>query len=195
MRFEPKHVVTMVVAVCAAVVLAPVGVMAATGSLVNVTDPVNAARKAKVGSSGALYVESRAGAVDHSWRNVKQVGGVGTMRALYLEKAPYRAAVTEATFTLDADDPAAWARVRLWSRVQTSGDQPCEGGIGWAASETLKTVGLRAHETVQLAFDGPPLVLPPPRPGLKVCVGASIVEQSAPGTVLDVSVTGYRYLP
>lgn len=45
MKFQAKHVVTMVCAVSAAAVLAPVGVMAATGTLVNVTDPFNASRR------------------------------------------------------------------------------------------------------------------------------------------------------
>ena len=55
-RFKPRHVVTIVVAVCAAAVLTPVAVGAATGSLVNITDPVTAANKAKVSNRGQLYV-------------------------------------------------------------------------------------------------------------------------------------------
>ena len=45
-RFSSTHVTIMVVAVCVA--LAPVGVMAATGQLVNITDPVDTRDKARV---------------------------------------------------------------------------------------------------------------------------------------------------
>lgn len=55
-RFRPRHVVTMVVAVSAALVLMPVAVGAATGSLVNIVDPSTAANKAKVTNKGQLYV-------------------------------------------------------------------------------------------------------------------------------------------
>jgi hypothetical protein len=62
-RFSSKQIVVMVVAVCAAVVLAPVGVMAATGSLVNIVDPSNASHKAHVDSSGHVLVASGTQAV------------------------------------------------------------------------------------------------------------------------------------
>jgi len=55
-RFKPRHIVTIVVAVCVGAVLMPVAVGAATGSLVNITDPVTAANKAKVSNKGQLYV-------------------------------------------------------------------------------------------------------------------------------------------
>ncbi len=44
----------MVVAICAAIVLAPVGALAATGSLINITDPVDVSWKARVTSAGRL---------------------------------------------------------------------------------------------------------------------------------------------
>ncbi|MDQ1713403.1 MAG: hypothetical protein QOE45_2853 [Frankiaceae bacterium] len=53
--FRPAHVVTMVVALCAAAVLAPVAVNAATGSFVNITDPLNAGSKARVTAKGTLW--------------------------------------------------------------------------------------------------------------------------------------------
>ena len=71
MRFSSKQVVTMVVAVCAAVVLAPVAVYAATGSFVNITDPVNAGSKARVNPSGTLWTTQ----VDPVSKNQQQVAG------------------------------------------------------------------------------------------------------------------------
>lgn len=62
-RFSGRHIVGMVVAVSAAVVLAPVGAMAATGSLVNITDPVHTANKARVDAKGALRVGDGGGSL------------------------------------------------------------------------------------------------------------------------------------
>jgi hypothetical protein len=53
-RFTNRQIVTMVAAVCAAVVLAPVGALAATGSLVTITDPQHTSQKARVTSAGRL---------------------------------------------------------------------------------------------------------------------------------------------
>lgn len=54
--FKPRHVVAIVVSLCAAAVLTPVAVGAATGTLTNITDPVAAANKARVSNRGGLYV-------------------------------------------------------------------------------------------------------------------------------------------
>jgi hypothetical protein len=54
-RLSTNQMVTLVVAVCAAIVLAPVTVMAATGSLVNITDPVHSSYQARVGSTRGLW--------------------------------------------------------------------------------------------------------------------------------------------
>ena len=69
-RFSSGQITVLVVAVCLAITLAPVGVMAATGQLVNITDPVNTASKARVDGSklrvgdgdGAMSVDGRVAA-------------------------------------------------------------------------------------------------------------------------------------
>lgn len=58
-RFSGRQITVMVVATCAAVILAPVAVAASTGNLVNITDPVNAAAKARVASTGSLATAPR----------------------------------------------------------------------------------------------------------------------------------------
>lgn len=82
-RFTNRQVVTMVAAICAAVVLAPVGALAATGSLVNVTDPVHSAYKARVSAAGRLLATACDGnscaAVDGS---SLRVGGTLASRPL-----------------------------------------------------------------------------------------------------------------
>jgi hypothetical protein len=58
-RFTGKQITVMVVAVCLAVVAAPVGVLAVTGTSVNISDPVTAANKARVSANGNLYETPR----------------------------------------------------------------------------------------------------------------------------------------
>lgn len=58
-RFSGRQITVMVVAISVAVVLAPVGAVAATGSLVNVTDPVYSTYRARVTSKGSLAVTPR----------------------------------------------------------------------------------------------------------------------------------------
>ena len=53
-KFRPVHVVTMVVALCAAAILTPVAVNASTGSLVNITDPLHLGSRANVSYKGSL---------------------------------------------------------------------------------------------------------------------------------------------
>jgi hypothetical protein len=55
-RFTNRQVTAMIVAVCAAAVLAPVGVQAATGTYMNIVDPVYPSSKARVTAKGQLYV-------------------------------------------------------------------------------------------------------------------------------------------
>jgi hypothetical protein len=191
MQFAPKHVVTMVVAVCVAAVLAPVGVMAATGTLVNITDPYDSSRRAKVGSTGTLTVESRAGAPTGSWNtfheNITDVIGHTLVEAVN----PNRLALTEATFTLHGDNTASTNHVRIYSQVRTSGSNPC-GGAGWTTPKTLRTVVVRAGSTVQLQFSGPPLLAQTPATGQKVCLRFQQTKWTG-STSLDVATTGYTF--
>ena len=53
-RMSGGQLLAAIIAVCIAVVAAPVGVLASTGSLVNITDPKHSSYKAHVTSAGAL---------------------------------------------------------------------------------------------------------------------------------------------
>lgn len=59
-RFTAGQITTIVVAVAVAIVAFPIGVFAATGSLVNITDPVTKSHKARVDASGRLLVDAAA---------------------------------------------------------------------------------------------------------------------------------------
>jgi hypothetical protein len=62
-RLSGRQITTVVVAVCVAVIAFPVGVLAATGSLVNITDPVHKSNKARVDNGGRLYVGDGGGSL------------------------------------------------------------------------------------------------------------------------------------
>jgi hypothetical protein len=61
-RLNGRHITAIVMAVCIAVVLAPVSVLAtSSASRVYITDPTNAAHRAHVSSAGALSVTATPG--------------------------------------------------------------------------------------------------------------------------------------
>ena len=62
MKVTGKQLTVMVAAVCAATILTPAAVSAATGSSVNITDPVTSSSKARV-AGGKLYVGDGSGAM------------------------------------------------------------------------------------------------------------------------------------
>lgn len=190
--FSSKQVVAMVVAVCAAVVVAPVGVMAATGQLVNIADPGNAGRVARVGAAGTLQVEVRPGVVQNSFSTMHERVTDVLGHTLYEATAPARVALTEATFALRGENSASVNHVRIYSRVRTSGTASCENGTGWTTPKTLRTVVLRGGNTVQLVFPGPPLISQMPAAGQRVCLAFQQTKWAGT-TELDVAVTGYTF--
>ncbi len=190
MRFTSKQVVAMVVAVSAAVVLAPVGVMAATGSLVNIADGSNSSRLTRVGSNGTLFTETRAGVLSNAFNiNVNNVTDL-SLHKLVETGYPNHLAITELTVATSGTENGYTTKVDVRAYVRTSGTATC-GGAGWT-STTLRRVSVKTNETVQLVFDGPPLVLPVPANGQRVCLTASIV-QLPNGIVADFGGTGYQF--
>jgi len=58
-RFSGKQITIMVVAVCVAIVGAPVTVMAATGNSINIVDPTHATQKAAVTAKSSVVTSER----------------------------------------------------------------------------------------------------------------------------------------
>lgn len=191
MRFTNKQVVAMVVAVCAAVVLAPVGVLAATGQLVTLVDPV-LDRKVRVGSGGTLQVESRAGSMSGAFSTLHENITDVTGHSVWEVNAPGRIAITEVTLTLRGDNTASTNHVRVYSRVRTSGTASCQNGTGWTTPKTLRTYVVRAGSTVQALFNGPPLVSQAGAAGQRVCIAFQQTKWTG-STELDVGLTGYSF--
>lgn len=195
MTFTPKHVVTMVACVCAAVVLAPVGVLAATGTLVNITDPTDANRKARVTQSGSVQVESRAGVVQNMFNLGFRATNLGHF---YLTDAigPQRVALTE--ITLGSHGPTNGSTsghnfVDLVSYVQTTGAASACGTTttGYIRTEHRRFVVMNLTPTFQVTFDGPPFLSPTPPAGKKVCLTLE-VSTFTTGSQVNMGVTGYR---
>jgi hypothetical protein len=190
MQLAPRHLVAIVASVCAAVVLAPVGVMAATGSFVNITDPFSSARRARVGADGTLWAETRAGVTSHAFNiSANNVVGLST-RKLTEAAAPNRLAITEITAATRGTENGNPLQVDLIAAVRTSGTEAC-GGTGWTRT-LLRRFSVKTNETVQLLFDGPPLILPSPAAGQRVCLLALVTFYPS-GVVLDLGGTGYTY--
>ncbi|HWL35500.1 MAG TPA: hypothetical protein VNQ77_04850 [Frankiaceae bacterium] len=193
MQFAPKHVVAMVSSVCAAVVLAPVGVMAATGTLVNLTDPLDGSRKARVSGISGLYVDTRPRATAGSFHAFfENVVDVTTLRPAKETSAPNGIAVTSFVVTVKGDANTSINHVRIFSRERTSGSASCANGSGWSTSKTLATVAVRAGSTEQVLFNGPPLVVGPAASGRRICVGVQQTQHFG-STATDVAVTGFTF--
>lgn len=189
MRFSSKQVVTMVACVSAAVVLAPVGVMAATGTLVNITDPVLGERKARIGSGGTLQVESRAGATSGAFNKAITFQGFG-FHKLAETTGPNRIAITEVTlsgYEVDYDAEGA-----LIAYVQTTGTGACGTTITGYTKHELRRFAWPMYEVTQLQFNGPPLIVPAAAAGKKVCVGL-VMQELGTGSDLFVGATGYTF--
>jgi ABC-type Fe3+-hydroxamate transport system substrate-binding protein len=192
MKLSPTQVVVIIVALAVAVILGPVTVMAATGQLVNITDPADSSRKARVGSTGTLQVESRAGSVNGAWNTFFATITDVTPRVVFETGNPNRIAVTEWTVTVMGDNSASTNHVRLIEKIRTSGTASCSDGTGWSPATVLRTMSVHAGDTVQLLYAGPSLVLTKPAAGQHVCL---LVQQTkwTGSTGTDIGVTGYKF--
>lgn len=189
--FSSKQVVTMVVALSAAVVLAPVGVMAAAGQLVTIADPV-LDRKVRVGSAGSLQVETRPG-VTSGALNVNHVDIQSLApRKLAEVTAPARITLSELTVGVhNVGNPVVEPTVlEINQYVRNTGTTAC-GLSGWAPT-VLRRVTLKTDETLHLKFDGPPLIVPVPAAGKRYCLAAKLYQWVGE-TKVDVGATVFTY--
>ena len=194
MKFQPKHVVTMVVALSAAVILAPVGVLAATGQLVNITDPSNSARKARVSSDGSLRVESRAGASSKTFSFQSNAMNNITFFPLKEFAGSDKTALTEMSFAAGGifSDPDLSYTVHVWGLVRTSGSAACAlSAAGWT-KKLMRTIAVRTQSSVTLTFTGSPLLMPSAAADQRTCLGVELRNSITDGAVY-VGGTGYRF--
>lgn len=130
-RFTGRQLTTMVVAACIAVVAAPVGAMAATGSLINIADPANAAQVAHVDASGHLYVGDGSGALTVDGTvSAKSVTQTVVLWSYYLNG--------QNAYNTPRFSVAAYGQVRVGLSNASSG--PCEVLVWTAGSQSTETL-------------------------------------------------------
>ena len=190
-----KQVAAIVAAVTVGAVLAPVGVEAATGQLVNIVDPFNAARGARVTNSRTLMVESRPGVPQDSFQVSGSRLGLGWVN-LTSVTAPQRLALTEMTFAARGPVSDTAQEVLIEAMVRTTGANGCTGpGTSGYTRHTLRRILVKNQSTsLSITFPGPPLILPGAASGHVVCLGFTVVTVPS-GSAMDVGATGYRYTP
>lgn len=191
MKFSSKQVVAMVVALSAAVVLAPVTVNAATGQLVNVVDKLSG-QSARVSTNGALLVENRA------YTGVNAFAASGSRFQfgwipLVSTVGPTRLAVTKLVMAGPFDTPGNAAEVLVEAFVRTSGTAPCTGpGSAGYARHNLLHVWVPARDTLQLDFSGQALPIPAPGNGQPLCIGVTYFAGNTNMTI-NATAVGYKY--
>jgi hypothetical protein len=191
MKFTSKQVVTMVVAGCVAIILAPVTVFAATGQLVNIADP-STGKGAIVTNNGALLVESRAAQGLNAFNMHASRYQFGWI-PLAATTGPQRLAITELTLAGPFDTVGNAGEVLVEAFVRTSGTAPCTGpGAAGYTRHTLKHVWVPARETIQLLWNGPSLVLPPAAAGQPLCFGVTYYAGNTNMTIYADG-TGYKF--
>jgi hypothetical protein len=190
MQFTSKQVVSMVLAVCAAVVLAPVTVSAA-GQLVAIVDNATG-RHARVSSNNQLQVENRV-AVGSNAFNVTgsryQFGWIPLVEAT----GPHQIAITKVVMSGPYDTTGNAGEVLLEAMVRTSGTLPCNGpGTAGYTRHTLQHVWVPARGTIQMDFDGTALKIPHAADGQPVCFGVTYFAGNTNMTIYAAA-TGYKY--
>ena len=195
-RFSSRQITTMVVAICAAAVLTPVAVMAATGNPVNIVDPYIGARVARVDAGGNLRGADRSSELTSNALRATAV--VNDKVVLIGDNSPRGAAITQ--LTLSAYGTGQYLNVGIYTWVRTSGTGTCgsvEVGTTTGFSATSqRIVTVRLNDTLSLNFDGGALVAKAAggAAGTPWCVTAHVVSAVASSFVFYVGATYYRPL-
>lgn len=194
-RFSSWQVVVIVVAFAATVVLGPIAALAATGQLVNIADPDNATRLARVTGSRTLTVETRAGSIDRAFNG--QAGRLGLGRIVLAQTLAgfnntVRMAITDVTIT--AQGPGGFQYVDLEALVRVSGSNPCSNPTSGFQVTTLRRVALQNNTTLQLNFDGPPLLTPTAGSLQLLCFVLNVTSTPVGGGTQG-GATGYTFTP
>ena len=189
-----RNVVALVATVAVVSALMPVGVMAATGQLVNIADPFYADRRARVTSSNSLQTESRAGSGPNT---ISQHWAADTLESFTFGTVtgPDRLALTEVT--LGSVGPSNGTTtghhyIDVVSYVQGSGTAACGvSSSGYTVTTLRRLVVRNFHPSVQVDWSGPALLAPKPPAGKKACVVLRVNTYTT-GSVVYISATGYR---
>lgn len=196
-RLEPRHVVTIVIAICAAAVLAPVSVLAATGTLTNIVDKTDATRVTKVLHSGELATGVRASNL--SSVNVSNATTGTTKLMVTSASSPARLALTQMSVALrNTSTTTGSGFVTIHSAVRTSGTGTCAQYASGTTAGFSAIVGrylmVPLNDTVTLNWDGPAWTLfKATTAGAPTCLIAQMVS-SPTGTIMYLGATYYTFV-
>ncbi len=210
-RLSGKQITVCVVAVCITLVMMPVAVFASTGSLVNITDGANAARKATVTGFGGVATSQR-DPLTGTWQRVEGTGAArvtGTVNALTALPAhpfakevyvptqatgmkvlgPFTAAqkvaITSFSLSNTGNDPIQYGELQA-----LTADAACTPTNGSYPGDQEAITALAGHATSTTAYPTP-MALPTGNPGSTWCLFA-IGNWSAGGNVnLYFNVVGF----
>ena len=191
-----RNVVALVATVGVVAALMPVGVLAATGQLVNIADPFVSSRRARVTSSNSLQTETRAGFGPNT---ISRYWTADTLESFMFSEVtgPDRLALTE--MTLGSVGPSNGTTtghhyIDIVSYVQGAGTGTCGvSSSGWTVTTLRRLVVRNFHPSMQIDWSGPVLLAPKPADGKKACVIVRVNTYTT-GSVIYIGATGYRVL-
>ena len=193
MRFTSKQIVTLVVALSAAAVMAPVTVATASGQLVTIVDKLSG-KSARVSTNGALLVENRAYAGANAFNTRGSIYQFGWI-PLASTVGPTQLAITDVTLSGPYDSGVGTAgagEVYLLAYVRTSGTAACTAGAPGYQAYTLRHVWVPVRQTVQLSFAGQPLLVPGGATGAPICFGA-YYSSGTTNLTINAGASGYKF--
>lgn len=200
-RFSSRQIVTMVVAGCAALILTPTAVYAATATSVTIADPLHAAHKARVSSAGRLYVGDGGGSLTVNgtvksaapgtpWNQINDVGlTAGSTRAvLYESLGATKLHLT--SFTAAIEGGSGSVRIFVIVYVSDSGSGDCQTltGANFGAAERF-VIMVPAGQTQTVTYPTPLVYSAYASAARKYCV--DVESNGTAGYVAHISASGY----
>jgi hypothetical protein len=183
---SPRQRVVVAIAVCAAVVLTPLGVGVASTSLVSIVDPSVSTHKARVTANGAIQSSTWAGVPNGYFNAQAQQFGDGPMALLSVPEGK-RLAITQITVSFRGT--GVGDEVAIWNLIIPSTDS-C-GSPPAGKLTVMRVVDVPAINTIQLNWNGPALFTPPPGASKQACLIANVMYAATDQT--SVGITGYTY--
>ena len=193
MQITGKQLTTIIVSVCAAAILSPVAVGAATGTLTNIIDPAIGSRQARVTAAGALNTEQRAGGLNGAFNVQYARLGLGWIPLVNSTNAQ-RIAITELTISGEGPTGPQTVLIEAWTRKGNTGS--CNSvNLTDFDRHTLPRIEVDNYKTVFLNFSGPPLYPPVAgAAGVYTCFGVNVVSIPS-GSATYAGATGYKFTP
>ena len=186
MTMRERVVITLVV--CLTIIIAgPLTVLAATGQLVNIVDPSNAARQARVSAVGALQVEARLGIPSGALNFQGTRDGSGWL-ALGSVLAPNAIAITELTGWTASSEGG----VTLVSLQQSVVDDGASCTTPPTSPSVVRRMMIKVNSQQQLTFPSPIYLAAAPA-GKRRCIFA--YASGSPNADHYVAWSGYKYTP